>query len=218
MHLRRQHGLHDYYDGCYSVDPAYNRFNPADVALTNTDNDTVGFTFTPTLVRRLKRVARRPSQLKLNSQPTANVTIGLVSSDPSEGTVNKASLPFTSLNWMTPQPVIVTGVPESIDDGNVAYTIITSAATSTDPTYNGLNPADVALTNVDDDTAGFTITPTTAQTTEAGGTATFTVKLTSLPTRNVNIPLSSSDLTEGTVSPATLVFTRANWKWPRPSP
>ena len=44
-------------------------------------------------------------------------------------------------------------------------------------------------------------------TTEAGGTATFTVVLTTQPTADVTIGLSSSDPTEGTVAPASLTFT-----------
>ena len=50
-------------------------------------------------------------------------------------------------------------------------------------------------------------------TTEAGGTATFTVRR-STPSRRpdvATITLSSSDPTQGTVSPASLTFTPANW-------
>ena len=72
----------------------------------------------------------------------------------------------------------VTGVNDALDDGNIAYTIVTAPATSTDVTYNGVNAADVAVTNTDDDAVGITVTPTTGlTTTEAGGTATFTVVL-----------------------------------------
>ena len=45
------------------------------------------------------------------------------------------------------QTVTVTGVDDALDDGNVAYTILTAPATSTDVTYNGVNAADVAVTN-----------------------------------------------------------------------
>src|SRR5205823_6514222 len=48
-------------------------------------------------------------------------------------------------------------------------------------------------------------------TTESGGTATFTVRLTSQPTANVVIPVSSSDVAEGTVSAPSLTFTAADW-------
>jgi hypothetical protein len=148
----------------------------------------------------------------LTSAPTDNVTIGLSSSDTTEGTVAPASVTFASTNWSAPQTVTVTGVDDAVDDGNIAYSIITAAATSTDPNYSGVDAADVSVTNTDDDTAGISVTPTVGLvTTEAAGTATFTIVLTSAPTDNVTIGLSSSDLTEGTVSPASVIFTSANW-------
>jgi hypothetical protein len=52
-------------------------------------------------------------------------------------------------------------------------------------------------------------------TTEAGGTATFTVRLETRPTGIVSIPISSSDLSEGTVSAAVLTFTTSNWNTPQ---
>src|SRR5882672_8753014 len=148
----------------------------------------------------------------LDSSPSANVTIGLSSSDLTEGTVSPASVTFTSGNWNTAQTVTVTGVNDFVADGNVAYTIVTAPATSTDGGYNGMNASDVGVTNTDDDTAGITVAPTSGlTTTEGGGTATFTVVLTSQPTANVTVGLSSSDLTEGTVAPASVSFTSANW-------
>src|SRR5258706_404230 len=148
----------------------------------------------------------------LTSQPTASVAIGLSSSDLTEGTVAPASVMFTPANWNTAQTVTVTGVNDFVVDGNVAYAIVTAAATSTDGVYNGMNAADVSVTNTDNDTAGITVIPTSGlATTEGGGTATFTVVLGTQPTANVTIGLSSSDLTEGTVAPASLTFTPRNW-------
>ena len=73
-----------------------------------------------------------------------------------------------------------------------------------------------SLTITDDDTAGFAVSPTTStssrlQTTEAGGTDTFTVALTSEPTGDVELDLASSDTSEGAVSPSSLTFTSTNW-------
>mgnify|MGYP003338993095 CR=1 FL=1 len=59
------------------------------------------------------------------------------------------------------------------------------------------------MTNVDDDTAGITVSAISGATTEGGGTATFTIVLNSEPTANVTIGVSSNDTTEGTVSPST---------------
>ena len=59
----------------------------------------------------------------LNSQPTADVTIGTAArATPTEGTVSAASLTFTAGNWNTPQTVTVTGVNDVVDDGDIAYT------------------------------------------------------------------------------------------------
>ena len=90
------------------------------------------------------------------------MTIALSSSDATEGTVSPASLTFTAANWNVAQTVTVTGVDDALVDGDVAYTIVTAAATSTDATYNGVNAADVAVTNTDNDVAGITVTPTRA--------------------------------------------------------
>ena len=110
----------------------------------------------------------------------------------------------------------VTGVNDAVDDGDLSYSIVTAAATSSDATYSGLNAADVSVTTTDNDAAAITVTPTSGlTTTEAGGTATFTVVLASQPTADCDVGLSSSDTTEGTVSPASVTFTTANWNTPQ---
>ena len=88
----------------------------------------------------------------LDRAPTANVTIAVSSNNTIEGTVSTASLTFTSANWYTPQTVTVTGQDDTLVDGNRAYTVVLGAAASSDAAYNGLNAADVAVTNTDNDT------------------------------------------------------------------
>ena len=104
-----------------------------------------------------------------------------------------ASLTFTAANWNTPQTVTVTGVDDGLDDGDVGlqhrHRGRDQRATAT---TTGSTPADVAVTNTDNDTAGITVTPTGGlTTTEAGGTATFTVVLTQQPTADVTVGLSA---------------------------
>ncbi len=123
---------------------------------------------------------------------------------------------FTILNWSTPRTITVTGLDDLVDDGDIGYSVVTGSATSFDVAYNGLNPSDVSVVNVDNDTAGISVTPGSGlSTTEAGGTATFTIVLQSQPTADVSIGLASSDLSEGTVSPSVAVFTAANWNSPQ---
>jgi len=87
----------------------------------------------------------------LKTKPTADVTINLMSTDLTEGNVTPSSVTFTPLNWNMAQIVTVVGVDDAITDGDIAYSITTSAAISSDTLYNGLNPADVSVTNVDND-------------------------------------------------------------------
>jgi gliding motility-associated-like protein len=199
-----------------STDSKYSGLNPVDVSVTNTDNDTAGFTVSPTSgLTTTEAGGTAQFTIRLNTRPTANVTIPISSSNTSEGTVSVSSVTFTPANWNVPQTIVITGVDDDIDDDNVAYTIVTGAASSTDTKYNGLNPADVSVTNTDNDTAGITVNPTSGlTTTEAGGTATFTIRLNSRPTANVTIGLSSSNTAEGIVSPTSVTITPANWNNP----
>jgi hypothetical protein len=59
--------------------------------------------------------------------------------------------------------------------------------------------------------AGYSVGAISGNTTEAGGTATFTVVLNTQPTTDVVFDVVSNDTGEGTVSPSTLTFTNANW-------
>eukprot|EP01061_Rhynchopus_euleeides_P013073 TRINITY_DN22933_c0_g1_i1.p1 TRINITY_DN22933_c0_g1~~TRINITY_DN22933_c0_g1_i1.p1 ORF type:complete len:2216 (+),score=492.89 TRINITY_DN22933_c0_g1_i1:184-6831(+) len=144
----------------------------------------------------------------LESKPYSEVRIALRSSNTGEGSVDDNLLVFSESNWGAPRTVTVRGVQDAVDDGDKSYTIILERASSADAAYNGLDPADVSVTNVDDDTIGVSVSPLAELVTnEAGGTGTFLVALHTQPTEDVTISLTSTDTTEGTVSPAELVFT-----------
>ncbi|HRX30584.1 MAG TPA: Ig-like domain-containing protein, partial [Tenuifilaceae bacterium] len=196
-----------------STDANYNGKNPADVSVTNTDNDVAGFTVTPTAGLITKEAGDGDTfKIRLKSQPLSDVTVALSSSNTSEGLVSPTSVTFTSTNWNTDQTVTVTGVDDDIDDGDVAYQIITNPATSSDPAYSGKNPADVSVTNIDDDEAKIIVNPVGGLTTsEAGKTDLFKVVLQTRPTANVILTLYSSNTNEGTISASSLTFTPSNW-------
>ena len=201
----------------------------ADVSGTRVDDDTAGVTVTPVGGEPLNTSEPGPAPTEtidyvLDSEPTADVVLDLSVSDTSEASIDTAMLTFTSANWDTPQTVTVSGLDDDIDDGDVPYSVISSSATSTDPNYSGLPVASVSAENADDDTAGFTINPTSGLvTTEAGGTDTFDVVLDSEPTFDVSLPLSTSDPSEGLIhtgagtpgSALSLTFTPGNWDTPQ---
>ena len=132
-----------------SADVRYNGIDIDTVTANVTDNDTAGITVNPTSgLRTTEAGGTATFAVVLNSEPTANVTIGLSSSDPTEGTVSTTSLTFQPGNWDTPKTVTVTGVNDDLDDGDIAYTIVTAAASSGDTKYSGINPPDVSVTNI----------------------------------------------------------------------
>lgn len=87
----------------------------------------------------------------LTIRPIADVTVSLSSDDTGEGTVSPASLTFTPANWSTPRTVTLTGVNDSLTDGNQSYTVVFEPAVSTDPRYDGLWPEDLMAVNLDDE-------------------------------------------------------------------
>ena len=107
----------------------------------------------------------------LDSAPTANVTIGLSSSDTTEGTLSTSSLTFTTANWNVAQTVTVTGVDDTYIDGNVVFSVVTAAASSSDSAYNGLNASDVSLTNTDNDTVNTLVVDTASDTSDGTTTS-----------------------------------------------
>ena len=154
--------------------------------------------------------------VSLSAAPSADVTIPVSSSDTTEGTVAPASLVFTPANWMTPQTVTVTGVDDDLVDGDVAYSIILGTVVTTDPCYEGQDPADVSATNSSKDAADIVVDAMTPlSTSENGSTDTFTVVLTSEPSADVTIGVSSDAPDEAVADVTQLVFTSANWDTPQ---
>lgn len=201
-----------------STDANYNGLDPADVSVVNADNEG-GITVSPTSGLTTTELGGTTTfTLVLNTQPSAAVTIGLSSSDTTEGTVSPASVTFTSGDWNVPQTVTVTGVNDWVDDGSINYTIVTATATSGDLGYNGLNAPDVSVSNTDDDASGVvTSVGVNLVSLVEGKTNGYAVVLTSEPTANVTVNVSSGNTVQGgTVLPVALIFTPANWSNAQP--
>ena len=196
-----------------SDDSQYDGRDAPDVAVRNIDDDTAAIAVSPIAdVTTTEQGGTGTFTVVLASQPIAQVTISLTSSAPNEGLVSPASLVFAAADWDQARSVTVTGQDDAVDDDDVDYSIVLEAAVSSDPKYHGLDAPDVSVRNIDDDTAGIVVQPTSGlETDEEGGIASFSLVLATQPTAPVSVPLVSSDLTEGLVSPANLVFTADNW-------
>jgi hypothetical protein len=191
-----------------SADPAYDGIDATDVTASNLDNDTAGVQVTPTALDVTEGGAGASYAIVLQSEPVGgSVTVGVTVD--SQLTATPSTLVFTATNWNVAQTVTIDAVDDTIAEGTHTGTI-THAVSGAD--YAAVVASSVVVTIADNDTSGIVVSPTAGLvTTEAGGTATFTVVLASQPTADVGIALSSSDTSEGTVSPAALTFTAANW-------
>jgi VCBS repeat-containing protein len=104
----------------------------------------------------------------------------------------------------------------AVDGSGNVYVAGYSSATWGSPVRAYSSGDDGFLTKIYSPVPGFTVTPTSGlTTTEAGGTAQFTVVLNTAPTYDVTIGISVSDTTEATVSASSLTFTTANWNTPQ---
>lgn len=90
-------------------------------------------------------------RMTLTSRPSSPVTVTLVSLDASEGIANPLSVVFDENDWADPHVITVEGQDDDLADGNQNYTILIGPAVSDDFRYNGQNPDDVTITNLDDD-------------------------------------------------------------------
>ena len=161
--------------------------------------------------------------VRLNSQPSADVTVDLAVSGDSEITISTpSSLTFTSSNYGTPQDVTVTTVE---DDGEyVSETATVSHSVTGASEYRSLGIGNIAVTARDDDAALFIDTDpnadgrqTTLSLAEGGSSASYEVWLSNQPSGNVTVNLTEAqNPATGNVrvtSPSSkrLTFTTSNW-------
>ena len=96
----------------------------------------------------------------LTRAPTANVTVNLNNTDPTQGTLSSTTLTFTPSNWHVAQTITITGLDDHIVHGNQTY-VITGTASSTDANYSGLAMPPVTVVNTEADVASINVTGST---------------------------------------------------------
>jgi hypothetical protein len=186
-------------------------------------------------------------RVRLRTKPSGMVTLRLQTGDPSEvllvdptdstrntkvETLDLTFFPDSNgsngreSRWDTPIVVRFAGVDDDNLDGNQDVTILTStledgsSRSTTDSSYQSIDPLDPVVTNQDNESNGVTVTPRSLVVDE-GGSDTFTVRLNTRPTGNVSINVSSDDATianasvVGGSSRSRITFTPDNWFTPQ---
>ena len=143
----------------------------------------------------------------LDTQPAANVTVGITSDNP-EVTTNTGQLRFTETTWNRAQTVTVAAADDG-DDQNDSATISHSVSG-----YGSIVTAaniDVTVNDLDD--PGVSISEPSLEFDE-GASGTYTVVLDTEPGGSVTVGVSS-DNAEVPVSPTSLTFTTTDWSNPQ---
>ncbi len=136
--------------------------------------------------------------VRLNKQPSADVTVTLSVADTTVVTVDSTSLTFTPTNYDTPKTVTVTGVDDAVyNPGGYRSTRVTLTASGAE--YIGITKEFVAEA-IDDEPE--------PQTMREGATAALSIRLILKQGHGtVVLTLASSDTDVLTVSPTTLTWT-----------
>jgi uncharacterized repeat protein (TIGR01451 family) len=144
----------------------------------------------------------------LTSQPTSDVTLALAGS---QVTATASPLAFTGANWNIAQTVTVTAIDDAIDESSPHSGSVSFVVSSGDAAYNGFPVSAVSVQVDDNDTAGVSVSESGGDTavTEGGADDTYTVVLTSEPTANVTVVLSTT--AQLGLAPSGLTFNPANW-------
>ena len=183
----------------------------SEVAVTVTDDDSVGVSFSPTALT-IAEGASGTYKVKLNSQPTADVTVTPTGAGL---TISPSLLTFTPITWSTEMTVTVTASQDKDLENDVIS--ITHAATSGDTNYSITSAGSVDVTVTDNDMAGITVNPTSITPGEGDAAgSTYTVVLDFQPSSNVRVTITGPSGSDLTIDETELLFTTGNWETAQP--
>ena len=187
----------------------------ADLAVSVADNDAAGLRLedtgdTPSTLNTLtvteNASASYTVRLFTPPSPGAQVTVALAVTGSPDVTVTPTPLTFTDSDWSTVQTVTV----RAAHDDDASPDAATIAHTATGGGYVSIT-ADLAVSVSEDDTPALALDPARLDVDE-GGSATYTVRLATLPTTAVTVAVArSAGSPDVTVLPSSLTFAPAEW-------
>ncbi len=179
------------------------------------DDDTAGITAPLPARFNLREGSSYGYSVVLQTKPSAAVTLSVGSSN--TNAVTGGSVTFTPGNWATPQTLTITAV----DDATATSAVLTRSLTGA-AEYAALTLSSVTVDVIDNDSPGLVVFTNTLAMIEAGDDASYTISLTTQPTADVTLTVTSGDSTLAQVSSDTgstktfsgsadLTFTNSNW-------
>ena len=211
-----------------SDDPDYTDINPVSVKGICQNSDKASLNVVKDGITTLTEESLDTAsvQVSLSSIPEADVELSVISSDTSELIITSESpLVFTPETWNEPQTISVQAVDDFVMDGDQSASIMITA-NSADKNYKTLSSTIATYQVIDNDVAGIVLKGESTQIFEGSAeTGSFMLSLSSQPTYNVTVKLTSSDSSELRIvqpeesaqEPGTASFTikPADWNSPK---
>ena len=161
------------------------------LGVTVRDNDSAAVV-APAAVTVTEGGAGAAYQVKLATQPSADVTVTIGGVPHDDITLDRTTLTFTSGNWDTPQTVTVTAVDDEEDEEDTETVTLPHRTASDDAKYGDV--AVVAVTTVtvrDNDYPPVEVSyGASSYSVNEGASVTVTVELSAAPEREVEVPLT----------------------------
>lgn len=151
--------------------------------------------------------------VKLNTLPSADVTIGVLSSN-HQLSLSPTQLIFTASDWAAPQTVTVVAIDDAVAESTPHGDTVIGVLTSGDPAYDGMPMTNVAVSIADNETPGILFSESSLAVTEGGATDSYTVRLLTEPMAVVTIQVAAVNGQIGH-SPQALTFDAGNWSTPQ---
>ena len=201
----------------FSLSPAFAALNTQTITVNTLDNDLPGFSITPVTGSLMEGSSATASfTVVLDVQPLTDVSIDFTSSDIGEmNLVSPSTKTFTFSNWNVPQTVSLQSVDEYFIDGSQLVSITAAINPASNPGFLGVASQTISVTNADNDVASITLIPVDNLSSETGDSASFYLRLTAIPTADVQIDLRSLVPTEAMPTLSQVTFTPANWNIPQ---
>ncbi len=172
------------------------------------DDDTQAFAIFPASLSLTEGGASSSFTVRLQFQPSAAVSVAVLSSDAGAASVSPVALTFTPADYATPKTVTVSPVDDlDVHDESVAVTM-----SSLDVPAAG----SVAVAVADDDVQAIILSSNNVSLTEGGAPQALTAYLQYDPAGTQVVTLSSSDPGAATASPAVLTFDSNDYGTPQP--
>ena len=199
-----------------STDSDYSGLTPDSVTVNVNDNDVrPTFSITATASATEGDSASLTITLSKNA-PTGGLAFSVTAQYSTMGTGNAVAAdvgtittPVAVAENTTTKSISIPTAEDSLDEDAETFKVV--IATSVSPWVKAGDGKDTATITInDDDTAGFTVTPTTLNIDE-GASKTYTIVLDTKPTASVAVSLTNPDTGAVTVAPASWTFTTSNW-------